>query len=287
MNINIIRNTLYKKCLNKLRFYKRELPYIGEMVSSEIMDYNEIGINVFLKEYKKDAFMSYNESSSSRRIKTIKRQFSKNKLNILNVQDVDYIKGFIDVSKRNVNEKDQDNYIKLIDKYELIFKILVKIFIWNRNPTCIEEVTQFLEKTLWLIEPINIREILDEYDTNKDIFKTKFNLDNDFNKLFVENLEKSLPPKKYEISIKYQINSFHIDAIEVIKDNINNLVIKTGIPIEFQSGAYYLSKIILETKTEKEIKTCLNSNISHIKSNIPDISEDISIKLLDSSYRLI
>ena len=231
--------------------------------------------------------MSYNESSSSRRIKTIKRQFSKNKLNILNVQDVDYIKGFIDVSKRNVNEKDQDNYIKLIDKYELIFKILVKIFIWNRNPTCIEEVTQFLEKTLWLIVPINIREILDEYDTNKDIFKTKFNLDNDFNKLFVENLEKALPPKKYEISIKYQINSYHIDAIEVIKENINNLVTKTGIPIEFQSGAYYLSKIILETKTEEEIKTCLNSNIAHIKSNIPDISEDISIKLLDSSYRLI
>ena len=287
MNINIIRNKLYKKCLNKLRFYKRELPYIGEMVSSEIMDYNEIGINVFLKEYKKDAFMSYNESSSSRRIKTIKRQFSKNKLNILNVQDVDYIKGFIDVSKRNVNEKDQDNYIKLIDKYELIFKILVKIFIWNRNPTCIEEVTQFLEKTLWLIEPINIREILAEYDTNKDIFKTKFNLDNDFNKLFVENLEKALPPKKYEISIKYQINSYSIDAIEVIKEHINNLVTKTAIPIEFQSGAYYLSKIILETKTEEEIKTCLNSNIAHIKSNIPDISEDISIKLLDSSYRLI
>ena len=123
MNINKVRNILYKECLAKIRFYKRELPYIGEMVSSEIMDYSEIGITVFLKEYKKEAFMSYNESSSSsKRIKTIKRQLTENKYNILNVQEVDYTKGFIDVSKRTVNEKEQKSYIKLINKYELILK---------------------------------------------------------------------------------------------------------------------------------------------------------------------
>ena len=52
MNINIIKNTLYKKALNEISFYNKNLPILGEMVSSEILEYSEIGITVFLKEYK-------------------------------------------------------------------------------------------------------------------------------------------------------------------------------------------------------------------------------------------
>lgn len=287
MNINIVKNALYKECLQKIRFYNRKLPYIGEMVSSEIMDYSEIGITVFLREYKKEAFMSYNESSSSKRIKTIKKQLTINKNNILNVQDVDYEKGFIDVSKRSVNEKDQNNYIQIINKYELVFKVLIKTFIWNNSINSIDEVTLFLEKTLWTIEPITITKILDEYEINKDIFKLKFNLDDNINRIFIANFEKALPPKKYEISIKYKINSYHINAIQIIKDNIVNIVAKTGIPIYFQSGAYYLSKLILQSKSEEEIKKNIDINIVKIKNSLPIPCEDINVKLVDYSYRVI
>ena len=68
------------------------------MVSSEILEYSEIGITVFLKEYKKTAFMSYNESSILGELK-LQKQLSKNKYNILVVQNIDNQKGFIDVLK--------------------------------------------------------------------------------------------------------------------------------------------------------------------------------------------
>ena len=288
MDINIFKNNLYKKSLDKIRFYKRTLPYIGEMVSTEIMEFSEIGITVFLREYKKEAFMSYNESSSSsKKMKTIKKQLDKNKNNILNVQEVDYEKGFIDVSKRCVNEKEQNQYINLIDKYELVFKVLIKTLIWNSSVKTLEEITKFLEKTLWTIEPLEIKDILEKYNSNINIFKEKFNLEQSFNSLFIDNFKKALPPKKYEITITYNIKSYNIDAISQIKKSINNLLVKIKLPIQYKSGNEYISKIVLKSQNNEEFNKEYKTLVRNIKKEIVNNEYDSEIKLVKSNYCLI
>ena len=288
MDINIFKNNLYKKSLDKIRFYKRTLPYIGEMVSTEIMEFSEIGITVFLREYKKEAFMSYNESSSSsKKMKTIKKQLDKNKNNILNVQEVDYEKGFIDVSKRCVNEKEQNQYINLIDKYELVFKVLIKTLIWNSSVKTLEEITKFLEKTLWTIEPLEIKDILEKYNSNINIFKEKFNLEQSFNSLFIDNFKKALPPKKYEITITYNIKSYNIDAISQIKKSINNLLVKIKLPIQYKSGNEYISKIVLKSQNNEEFNKEYKALVRNIKKEIVNNEYDSEIKLVKSNYCLI
>ena len=282
---NTNKNKLYKESLKTIRFYKRELPYIGEMVSSKIMNYSEIGITVFLREYKKEAFMSYNESSSSKKIKNIKKQLNLNKNNILNVQEVDFEKGFIDVSKRSVNEKDQKEYEKLIDKYELIFKILIKTFIWNNTCDTIKDVINFLDKTLWLIEPIRIGEIYESFNNNCNIFKTCFKLDNKFNSIFIDNLKKVIKPKKQQLLINYKINSYDINAIETIKKYILELIQKTNIDIRYISSNKYRSTININEREKIEIDKTIKDKITLLRKNIPIKSSTIDIRITD--YKLI
>lgn len=280
MNINIIKNSLYKKALNEIPFYNKTLPILGEMVSSEILEYSEIGITVFLKEYKKTAFMSYNESSSSRRIKTIKKQLSKNKYNILVVQNIDNEKGFIDVSKKCVNEKEQNNYIEMIKNYEIVFNQLIKSYVYVCNPSNIEEIKIFLRKTLWKIDPLETIKLVKLFKNDKTIFKVKFNLTDNIDKRFTQYLEKILPDPMFLIQIKLKISSYHIDAISILKNEITTLENKINVKIKLESGNIYKIPIIDNFKDKNSAKEHLKNVISKISDNIPPKSDDIKFKII-------
>ena len=67
--------------------------------------------------------MSYKDASSSKKLRNIKKEITKNKNYILITSSVDYEKNFIDVEKRSIDKKDESEYNSLIVFYQKVFNI--------------------------------------------------------------------------------------------------------------------------------------------------------------------
>ena len=112
--MSITKESKYKQLLKSTRFYKNKLPEINEYVYTFIKGYQDMGIDCFINEYKADAFMSFRDASSSKKLRNIRKEVIKSRSYILLVTKVDKEKGFIDVEKRSIDLKDEKKYIDLI-----------------------------------------------------------------------------------------------------------------------------------------------------------------------------
>ena len=129
--MSITKESKYKQLLKSTRFYKNKLPEINEYVYTFIKGYQDMGIDCFINEYKADAFMSFRDASSSKKLRNIRKEVIKSRSYILLVTKVDKEKGFIDVEKRSIDLKDEKKYIDLINFYQKVFSVFLKLFIFN------------------------------------------------------------------------------------------------------------------------------------------------------------
>ena len=90
MEDTIYKSKLYKSYLEKLTYFKNELPKVDELVRAKVTKIGDTGIICFLPEYKTDAFLTFQEASNSKKLYRIKQQYSINKTYIAKVSCVDY-----------------------------------------------------------------------------------------------------------------------------------------------------------------------------------------------------
>ena len=74
-----------------------------------------MGIDCSINEYKTDAFMSFKDASSSKKLRNIRKEVIKGRNYILVVTKVDRTKGFIDVEKRSIDKEIEKKYTDLIN----------------------------------------------------------------------------------------------------------------------------------------------------------------------------
>ena len=65
MEDTIYKSKLYKSYLEKLTYFKNDLPEVDELVCAKVTKIGDTGIICFLPEYKTDAFLTFQEASNS------------------------------------------------------------------------------------------------------------------------------------------------------------------------------------------------------------------------------
>ena len=245
MKDNPFSDNKYKELISKLKFYDKEYPTKDEFVLAKIINYEEQGICCYLNEYKAEAMLSFKDASSSKRLKNIKKQVKKGKSYILSVLLVDENKGFIDVEKRNIENKDEVEYEELIQFYERVFNIFVKAYYIN-NPNCdVNDVKCFLKNTIWRQDPKEIKNNLKNIHVEPEKVKKLYNIDYIESNIFTDLLTNIKKPS-YKHAIFIEVKCIDLEACTIIKEFFDKLGNHLDIEFKTHNVPVYYSKIKTE-----------------------------------------
>ena len=263
------KEEIYKNMSKNLRFYRKELPEKDEPVYAFIKNFSDMGIDCYLTEYKKDAFMSFKDASSSRKLKNIKKEVIKNRNYVLTAINIDNKKGFIDVDKRTMDKDIEAKYTDLVLFYQKIFNIFTKIFIFNNLNSNLDDVYNFLEKTLWKTKPEDVMKNMLGIHQNTRLIQDIYNLNDNIGKQIVNNLLKSISKPLLKKTIRLKINSLSLNASEDIKNILLILGNKLDCTFVIDSVPIYSTTLIDEYDTnidqikfslENKVKKCIEDN---------------------------
>lgn len=281
----------YQELIKSLRFYKNELPKKDEYVYAHIKNFTTMGIECFLYEYKKDAFLSYKDASSSRKLKNIKKEVLKNKDYILTAINIDTHKGFIDVDKRSTDKDTEIKISSLILFYQKIFNIFLQKLVFKYPNKTVPEIYDFFDKTLWKVDPKEIKKNILTIHQDESLVKEKYNLNDDIGNEIIKSLLQIIPKPKIRQTIELKINSISICAVEDIQQFVieigkvlNTEFIIKAAPIytayiykEYDSS---VSNDYLKTYLENKINTFIKN---YNKENLYVLLDKVSVDLMQES----
>jgi translation initiation factor 2 alpha subunit (eIF-2alpha) len=173
--------------------YKKKIPNVDEIIIAKIDKITELGIDVSLVEYDNiKGYISYSEVSRKKKF-NINKILTVGKDVHLIVINIDIDKGYIDLSKRTINDEE----IKLFDeKYKQylhlysIFKYLYHRYHQLKSISDEKDFENFLNITLWKYQENYDNETILEKITNSDYITELLNLTNEFDVLNIDKLKE-------------------------------------------------------------------------------------------------
>ena len=281
-NISNVDNEFNKKYAIKfknfskdIRFYSNILPSKDNFVMATITKYTDVGIFCLLDEYKKEAFMSFKDASSSRKLRVIRKEVLKNRKYILTVHKVDTTKNFVDVEKRNIDASEQKEMTGLINFYQRIFIIFIKTFIFNNIDCTIDDVYSFLEKTLWLDDPKNIKKNMNKVHTDIEYVIKTYNLSSELGNKIVDTLKSHLEKPIYEHKIELKINSISLEAVNDIKELLSKCENTIGCEFKTKSSPNYYTNIKNDYIYKKDIPFNVDLYTNKLKNTLEKIKSEM------------
>lgn len=162
-------------------FYKKKIPNVDEIIIGKIDKITELGIDVSLVEYDNiKGYISYSEVSRKKKF-NINKILTVGKDVHLIVINVDTVKGYIDLSKRTINEEEiklfDEKYKKYMHLYS-IFKYFYFRYYQLKNISDEKDFENFLDATLWKYQETYDNEIISDKITNSDTIMELLNLTN-------------------------------------------------------------------------------------------------------------
>jgi len=262
--------------------YKKKFPVVDEIVIAKIDNINELGINVSLIQYDNlKGYISYSEVSR-------KKKFNVNKILIVGkethliVINVDPDKGFVDLSKRTINDEEIalfDEKYKIYIKLYNMFRNFFKKYFDYKGGYNEKELEEFLKNTLWKFqEDIEDSEILDTItnsDNNIELINKSLNLDLVKLKNIVDDYIKTnifiVKPSKEIIFTLYSVDEEGYFDIKYTLDYKNFYFYKNVVDD-------YSISILYETNSDYKI--IIKQNDYVIKNQDYDI-EKVEVDILD------
>jgi translation initiation factor 2 alpha subunit (eIF-2alpha) len=286
-----IKKQRYQELSKLVRFYKREYPESDEYVYAFVSKFTDIGISCYLPEYKKEAFLSYKDASSSRKLRNIKKDVIKNRYYVLTTINIDETKGFIDVDKRSVDKSIEDSFSSLILFYQRIFNIFIQAFIFKYPHKTIDEVYDFLDKTLWKADPKEIKKNMLSIHQDTDFIREKYNLNDETGTDILQTLLNTISKPVIKQTIKLKINSLALRAVEDIREFISKLEQLLHTTFVIYSAPLYVSYINVEydsTVSNDSLKNKLTTEVQtyidqYDKDKLYIVLDEISIDLIQES----
>ena len=260
---------LYKQSINNLIYYNKINPDIDQIVKAIVISFEESYILCYLPEFKKNATLFYRELTNIKKIKNIKKKFKDTKIMILKV--ISCNNDFIELSKKEITDKNEDNYNKFFIFYEKLIKIFVKCYIWNCitiKKKNIEDVQLFLNNSLLTlkIDYHNFNYYIEKYFTNSDIFTDTIQLNDDFLKKNINTMiSKLIELPNYKIIINYKITCFDLGGVNEIITFLDKLSIFLKQPIVSTSVPNYQTLVIKKFKSQTDVNLFLDNIIKKIK----------------------
>ena len=206
-----------------MRFYKKDLPNIDEIVMCNVEKIQEECIYVKLIEYDNIEGMVQLADASTRRKRKAVCLLKINKKYPLLVVRIDKEKKYIDLSNKFLSDEDRENACSRYNKYTFTVKIL-KSFISTKNNNKFDKslLIEYAEKTLWKIEPRKCYEyIIDSYIQHKNF--DIFDLTDLENNIFRQTLEKSLGNILFKSQLIFMARNTNFRGVNTLKDCFNKI----------------------------------------------------------------
>lgn len=204
-----------------MRFYKKELPNVDEIVMCNVEKIQEQCIYVRLLEYDNIEGMVQLADASTRRKRKSVCLLKVNKKYPLLVIRVDEEKKYIDLSNKFLSDEDRELATNRHQKYSFTIKML-KSFISakNNNKYDMFLLNEYAEKTLWKIEPRKCYEyIIENYIKQKNF--DLFDLTDNEKDIFRSTLERSLGDILFKSQLNFMARSTNFKGVNSLKESFN------------------------------------------------------------------
>jgi translation initiation factor 2 subunit 1 len=288
------------------RMYENEYPEIGDIIIVKVTSINELGAYVNLLEYNNINGIIMKTELSRKRIKSINKFIRVNRVEIVNVINIDKERGYIDLSKKKILPEEIKNMqikwnktktVALVMKdLAMLSKInieeLYELFCWSLYKQYTHAYNAF---KLILTQP----EILDEYFDLST-------LDEKYNKikeLLIYVIKKRFTSKFIKFKSELEISCLSFRGIESIKEALSDGVsyfneivksydIKPELFINLKTPPIFIITINCNSTNQIEVSNLKNILISVIDvisnsiiskegtlyiSKLPDILIDLDI----------
>ena len=262
--------------------YNKKFPVVDEVVIAKIDNINELGINVSLVHYDNiKGYISYLEVSRKKKF-NINKILTVGKEVHLIVINVDTVKGFVDLSKRTINNEEIalfDEKYKIYIKLYNMFRNFFKKYHDYKEEYDDKQFEEFLQNTLWKfqvnLEDTEIYDTITNSDSNAELINQSLNLDLSKLKSIINNYIKTnifvVKPSKEIIFTLYSVEEEGYFDLKYTLDYKNFYFYKNV-------ADDYLISILYETNSDYKI--IIKQNDYVIKNQDYDI-EKIEIDILD------
>ena len=137
-------------------YYKKKIPSIDDIVIARVEKISPYGIDVVLVEYNDiKGFINCNEVSRKKKV-NLNKLLTVGKEILLNVIQVDEIKGYIDLSKRTISDEDiklfTEKHKQHIQLYNIFKYIYMKLFNIEKSTLDEDKLYNFMSDTLWELQ---------------------------------------------------------------------------------------------------------------------------------------
>lgn len=283
-------------------YYKQKIPSIDDIVVAKVNKITNLGVEVSLTEYNNlSGFINFSEVSRKKRI-NINKIITVGKEILLIVIQIDKNNGYIDLSKRSINDEEiklfnekNKQHIHLYNIFKYIFMKLNKIEKHDQiNP---DNIYDFMNYTLWNIQSeLDNNIILEQLllkSSNSDIIKHI-----DFNNLSYtieqiksiidEYIDTKLNRVKPSLNDSIKILSYGINGLNDIKEvlNCNNYEKLQILFYDYEIKISYISSSLYSIDIQqKEFENSQNIDINQaceiIKSEIKNkaIEKNLQYKI--------
>jgi translation initiation factor 2 alpha subunit (eIF-2alpha) len=266
--------------------YNKKFPVIDEIVIGKIDNIDELGINVSLIHYDNlKGYISYSEVSR-------KKKFNVNKILIVGkethliVINVDPDKGFVDLSKRTINDEEItlfDEKYKIYIKLYNMFRNFFKRYYDYKGEYEEKKLEEFLKNTLWkyqeTLEDNEISETITNSDNNTELINQSLNLDKSKLKDIIDDYIKTnifvVKPSKEIIFTLYSIGEEGYFDLKYTLD-YKNFYFYKNIVDDYSISILY--------ETNSDYKIIIKQNDYVIKNQDYDI-EKVEVDILDEIFK--
>ena len=262
--------------------YNKKFPVVDEVIIGRIDNIDELGINVSLIHYDNlKGYISYSEVSRKKKF-NVNKILTVGKETHLIVINVDPDKGFVDLSKRTINDEEVvlfDEKYKVYIKLYNMFRNFFKKYYDYKGEYDDKQLEEFLKNTLWkfqeTLEDDEINETITNSDNNTDLINQSLNLDKSKLKDIIDDYIKTniiiIRPSKEIIFTLYSVGEEGYFDLKYTLDYKNFYFYKNVVDD-------YSISILYETNSDYKI--IIKQNDYVIKNQDYDI-EKVEVDILD------
>ena len=266
--------------------YNKKFPVVDEVIIGRIDNIDELGINVSLIHYDNlKGYISYSEVSRKKKF-NVNKILTVGKETHLIVINVDSDKGFVDLSKRTINDEEValfDEKYKVYIKLYNMFRNFFKKYYDYKGEYDDKQLEEFLKNTLWkfqeTLEDDEINETITNSDNNTDLINQSLNLDKSKLKDIIDDYIKTnivvIKPSKEIIFTLYSVGEEGYFDLKYTLDYKNFYFYKNVVDD-------YSISILYETNSDYKI--IIKQNDYVIKNQDYDI-EKVEVDILDEIFK--
>lgn len=248
---------------------REEYPVKGEFVIGTVKDVNPNSVFIHLNEYNKDGMIHISEVAK-KWVKDTRNWVSKGDKIVCKVKDIREDKGHIDLSLKDVSDRDRNRRMQAWKRDQRGEKLLNKIA--ETEEISINDAYQKIgfdlqENFRDMLEPfeIAIKKGVDEL-VKRDISKN-------WAQIIKSIAEENIKIKDKKITKEINITSWESDGLDMLKNTFSDLKEEFDIDITYISAPKY--ELSIKTKDLKQGQETLNMVADKVKEMFADKNVEV------------